>query len=106
MVNLVSGSYNAAIPADTMTAESELMTQNGFIQGFGGFGGAFLSISLTAFAITTIVGWYFFAESNIKLLAGDRKFAVSGFKVVSLGFLVVGTLVGSKIVWLLADLFM
>ena len=106
MVNLVSGSYNAAIPAAEMEKSATLMTQNGFTQGFGSLGGAFLSVSLTAFALTTIVGWYFFAESNVKYLAGDKKIVVSSFKVISLGFLVVGTLIDPTVIWLLADLFM
>lgn len=105
LVNLVSGSYQATLPAVEMEKVSTLMTQNGFIQGFGAFGGAFLSISLSSFALTTIVGWYFFAESNVKLLAGEKKIVVSGFKVVSLAFLVLGTFLNPDFVWKLADLF-
>ena len=83
------------------------MTQQAFQINFGHFGEAFLSISLTCFALTTIVGWYFFAESNVKFLAGGRKIFVSSFRVVSLAFLVIGSLfVSGDLVWTLADLFM
>ncbi len=104
MVNLVSGSYNASIPASEMATEATLMTQRGFASGFGTFGGAFLSISLTSFALTTIIGWYFFAE-NVKLLAGDKRAVVGMFRVVAIGFLVVGTLLDGQVIWMLADLF-
>lgn len=105
LVNLVSGSYDPMLPAAEMEKLATLMTQNGFMQGFGAFGGAFLSISLSSFALTTIVGWYFFAESNVKLLAGEKKVVVSGFKVVSLASLVLGTFLHPDFVWKLADLF-
>lgn len=106
MVNMVSGSYNMTIPASEMSKDATLMTQQGFVNGFGTFGGIFLSLSLSAFALTTIVGWYFFAESNVKFLAGNKKFLISGFKAVAIAFLVIGPLLDPDLIWNLADLFM
>lgn len=105
MVNLLSGSYNSMIPASKMAETATLMTQNGFISGFGSFGGAFLSISLSSFALTTIVGWYFFAESNVKLLFKDKKIFVVGFKIIALGFLVLGPMIDPQNLWKISDLF-
>lgn len=105
MVNMVSGSYDSTIPASEMTKGATLMTQNGFSSGFGAFGGAFLSISLSAFALTTIVGWYFFAESNVKILSNDSKIIIKGFKVVALGFLVLGPMIDPTNLWSLNDVF-
>jgi dihydrodipicolinate synthase/N-acetylneuraminate lyase len=105
MVNLTSGSYDPSIPAAEMAKEATLMTQRGFTNGFGTFGGAFLSISLASFALTTIIGWYFFAESNVIMLAGDKKSIVGMFRIIAIGFLVVGTLLDGEIIWMLADLF-
>ena len=90
MVNLMSGSYLYSIPAAEMSQQATLMTQNAFVSGFGNFGGAFLSISLSSFALTTIVGWYFFAESNVKMLVNNRKSLVVGFKMIFLAFLIIG----------------
>ncbi len=107
LVNLTGGSYDYTVPAEALRDKADLMTQYAFQNNFGSFGEAFLSIALTCFALTTIVGWYFFAESNVKFLAGDRKIFISGFRVVSLAFLVVGSLFASgDLVWTLADLFM
>lgn len=105
MINLVSGAYNTGIPASEMSKEATIMTQNAFVNGFGNFGGAFLSISLSCFALTTIVGWYFFAESNVKMLFDDKKPFVVGFKVISLTFLVIGTFLNPDTIWALSDLF-
>lgn len=105
MVNLTSGSYNPAISAKEMQSQATLMTQRGFESGFGTFGGAFLSISLASFALTTIIGWYFFAESNIIMLAGKKRSIVGMFRIVAIGFLVVGTLLDADIIWTLSDIF-
>jgi AGCS family alanine or glycine:cation symporter len=106
MVNLTSGAYNAGISAAEMTASATVMTQSGFTSGFGAFGGMFLSICLTFFSLTTIVGWYFFAESNVKLVFNSKALTLNIFKVVVLGALVVGTQINATFVWKLADLFM
>lgn len=105
MVNLTSGSYDPTIPAAEAAKGATLMTQRGFASGFGSFGGTFLSISLASFALTTIIGWYFFAESNVIMLAGEKKSIIGMFRIIALGFLVVGTLLDGEIIWMLADLF-
>lgn len=106
LVNMTSGAYDSGISASQMTKLAPLMTQNGFAAGFGKFGGAFLSLALTFFSLTTIVGWYFFAESNIKLLVKKNKFVVDSYKYVVLAFMVVGVFIEPENVWKLADLFM
>lgn len=106
MVNMLSGSYNANISASEMTKNAVLMTQNGFASSFGNFGAIFLAVSLSCFALTTIVGWYFFAESNVKFLFGNRKLLITSFKVVAIAFLIVGPWLDANTIWNLADLFM
>jgi len=87
-----------------MAKEATLMTQRGFTNGFGTFGGAFLSISLASFALTTIIGWYFFAESNVIMLAATKIYCRYVPDYCD-RFLVVGTLLDGEIIWMLADLF-
>ncbi|SCZ78717.1 alanine/glycine:cation symporter family protein [Acidaminobacter hydrogenoformans] len=106
MVNLTSGAYNVGISAAEMTATATVMTQTGFAAGFGAFGGMFLSICLSFFSLTTIVGWYFFAESNVKLVFNSKALTVNVFKGVVISALVIGTLIDAAFVWKLADLFM
>lgn len=106
MVNMVSGSYNPGVSAAVMSESATVMTQNGFMIGFGGFGGMFLSVCLSFFSLTTIVGWYFFAESNVKFLFSSKAAVINGFKVLSLTALVIGTLIDATFVWELADMSM
>lgn len=103
LVSLTSGSYDPTIPAEVMEKTGTLMTQQGFFLGFGSFGEIFLSVSLSFFSLTTIVGWYFFAESNIRLLVNKNKTIVGMFKFVVLGFLLYGTTLQEGFVWDLAD---
>nr|WP_300003600.1 sodium:alanine symporter family protein [Tissierella sp.] len=106
MVNLASGSYNLNISAAEMTKNATVMTQNGFIAGFGSFGGMFLSICLSFFSLTTIIGWYFFAESNVKLVINSKTSTINIFKALVLTALVFGTTVEPTFVWALADMSM
>ena len=106
MVNISSGAYNPNISAAEMTQSATVMTQYGFASGFGSFGGMFLSICLTFFSLTTIVGWYFFAESNVKLVFSSRPITITGFKALVLVALILGTMIDSGFAWELADMFM
>lgn len=104
-VNMMSGSYDMTIPAAEMQQVSNLMTQLGFESAYGTLGAAFLSISLTCFALTTIVGWFFFAESNVKFLV-NNAFLVRNFKVVALICVFLGMVIAPGFIWDLADMFM
>ena len=58
------------------------LTQVAFNAGFGSFGKIFIAICMFFFAFSTIIGWYFFGEKNLKYLFVSRDFlcllAVSG----------------------------
>ena len=103
MVNMASGAYDLSVPATVMMEQGTIMTQNGFASGFGTFGGMFLSICLSFFSLTTIVGWYFFAESNVKHLINGKPSTVNAFKAIAITALVIGTLINATFAWELAD---
>ncbi|WP_353893007.1 sodium:alanine symporter family protein [Proteinivorax hydrogeniformans] len=79
------------------------LTQQGFIEGLGSFGGYFIAISMFFFALSTIISWYFFAEANVKYLFGNRFIRV--FQIIVLTLIVYGTTMDAEIVWELADTF-
>ncbi len=105
MVNITSGSYNATISASKMAESATIMTQNGFYSVFGNFGAMFLAICLSFFSLTTIVGWYFFAEANVKFLFSSKKSTLTFFKIISVLALSVGTFINPTYIWQLVDLF-
>ena len=47
------------------------LTQAAFSQAFGGFGPIFIAVCMFFFAFSTIIGWYFFGQTNFKALFGD-----------------------------------
>lgn len=81
------------------------LTQKAFETGLGstGYGFAFVAVCLFFFAFSTIIGWYFFAEQNIKYLFGVT--AVNPFRLLVMCFLVLGSFLQVNLVWELADMF-
>ncbi|MDO4720255.1 MAG: sodium:alanine symporter family protein [Peptostreptococcaceae bacterium] len=77
------------------------LTQQAFTLGFGSFGTKFISICLFFFAFSTIIGWYFFGETNVKYLFG--KIGVWPFRILVVLFIIFGTTVEVPLVWELAD---
>ncbi|WP_425447952.1 alanine/glycine:cation symporter family protein [Dethiothermospora halolimnae] len=82
------------------------LTQEGFYLGFsslGNFGTYFIAICLFFFAFSTIIGWYFFGELNIKFLFGKKGVKIY-MPIVLIG-IVIGTILDVELVWSLADTF-
>ncbi len=104
MVNIASGAYDPTVQASVMTKSATIMTQNSFILNFGSLGGMFLSVCLSFFSLTTIIGWYFFAESNVKYLFNAKHVTLNTFKVIVIASLVIGALIDATFVWELVDM--
>lgn len=104
MVNTATGAYNSTIPASVMAESATVMTQNAFALNFGSVGGMFLSVCLSFFSLTTIIGWYFFAESNVKFLFNAKPVTLNTFKVIVIASLIIGTLIDATFVWELVDM--
>lgn len=79
------------------------LTQAAFTAGLGAIGPAFVAICLLFFAFTTIIGWFFFGEQNVKYLFGLR--GVQPYRVLVLCFLMMGSFLHVNLVWELADFF-
>ena len=79
------------------------LTQAGFSSVFGKFGDIFIAICMFFFAFSTIIGWYFFGEANIKYLFGSKAVKIYGVLVCICVLL--GTLGEVSIVWTMSDMF-
>lgn len=99
---LVTGAYNQVDQNGKFLKGSQL-TQGAFKEAFGEYGAMLLAICIIFFAFTTIVGWYFFGESNIKLIFG--KVGIWPYRILVLAFVIFGSLAEVDIVWSLADIF-
>ena len=89
--------------ADKLGLQGAAVTQQAFVIAFGGFGSQLLAICLTFFAFTTIIGWYYFGESNIRFLFRGRHLGI--YRTLVLAAIVLGTLGKVDLVWSLSDMF-
>lgn len=83
--------------------EGTALAQLAFNQAFGAFGNAFIAICMLFFAFSTIIGWYFFGEVNVKALFGEK--AVRVYSMIVVVFVVIGSALKVDLVWNLSDLF-
>ena len=84
------------------------LVQTAFGSIFGeSFGAIFVAICLMFFAFSTILSWNLFGKINMIYLFGKKhpKRAAIIYTLISLGFIMIGTLISSDFVWELTDMF-
>ncbi len=90
--------------ANELGLEGAMVTQEAFQIAFGEWGPKLIAIALIFFAFTTIVSWYYFAETNIRYLF-KSKTALGIFRIMVLCFIVLGTLGKVDVIWNMSDMF-
>lgn len=93
----------ADVVSTELGIESVAVTQKAFEIAFGSIGIKFLGISLMFFAFTTIIGWYYFGEGNIRYLFGKK--GLIPYRILVMIFIILGARFEANSVWMLADLF-
>ena len=101
LVMITSGALNVADMSANPAAEN--MAQVAFSTVFRGFGDIFVAICLLFFAFSTIIGWYFFGQQNVKYLFGTK--AVKVYAVIAVVCVALGSILEAPLVWNLSDLF-
>ena len=96
LVIVSSGLY-----ADGQTGAA--LAQSAFNASFGSFGNIFIAVCMLFFAFTTIVGWYYFGEVNVRALFGDRLVRV--YAVIVVICVVIGSTLRVDLVWNMSDMF-
>lgn len=79
------------------------LTQKAFEITLGYLGTVFIAVSLFFFSFSTIIGWYFFGEANIKYLFGVK--AINIYRALVMVCIAIGSVQEVKLVWELADMF-
>ena len=79
------------------------LTQTAFNTGLGSFGNPFIAFCLFFFAFSTIIGWYFFGEQNVRYLFGSK--AVKPYAILVCVFIVLGCTLKVDVVWNMSDMF-
>ncbi|MCI6642455.1 MAG: alanine/glycine:cation symporter family protein [Campylobacter hominis] len=91
-------------------ANGEILTAMPLVQEamkeyFGGFGLYFISVAIVLFAITSLIGNYYYAQANIKYLT-KSKFAMRIFQILAVLMVFIGANLDLKLAWNLADVLM
>ncbi len=79
------------------------LAQAAFNTVFGSFGNIFIAVCMLFFAFSTIIGWFFFGETNVKYLFGKR--AVPVYSALVIVFVILGSIMKVDLVWSLSDMF-
>ena len=82
------------------------LTQMALQSQLGGIGPVFIAIAIMLFAFTSILGYTYYGEANIRFVTSN-KLILNGFRFISGGVVVVlGSLVSLEMVWNIGDVFM
>ena len=79
------------------------LAQVAFDSAFGSFGEVFIAICMLFFAFTTIIGWYYFGEVNVRHLLGKK--AVKVYALLVVVCVLVGSGLKVDLVWNMSDMF-
>ena len=72
----------------------------------GEIGIHFITFAIFAFAFSSLIGNYFYAESNLRFIKGNSKVLLTVFRLVCLGVVFYGAVNSFDLAWNLADIFM
>lgn len=114
---LITGQYNIQgtleagnflvqnLPADT-AINSPAFTQLAVSSIFGGFGSIFVAIAVFFFSFTTIIAYYYIAETNIAYLIrkSDGTGALFVIKLVIMAAVAYGAVNNSGYIWAIGDI--
>ena len=79
-----------------------LMTQKAFASILPSLGPVFLTISLTLFAFTTILGWSYYGERCFEFLFGVKRINI--FRALFVLMVILGAFLKLELVWIIADI--
>ena len=97
-VILLSGLYDSG-------RDGIILTKYALVEHIGDMGGLFITAAIFLFAYSTLIGNYFYAETNIRFITG-RKSAVFIFRIISALTIIAGAVMTLQEAWSLVDITM
>lgn len=97
---LLSGAYT-----NTQGLEGIQLTQAALSSQVGSWGNTFIALCILLFAFSSIVGNYYYGETNIEFINANKNWLFI-YRIGVLGMVVFGSVAKVQIVWDMADLFM
>lgn len=93
-------------PAAAAALNGMPLVQMAVNNAVGEVGIHFITFAIFAFAFSSLIGNYFYAESNLRFIKGDSKALLFVFRVVCLCIVFYGAVNSFDLAWNLADIFM
>ena len=81
------------------------ITQNALSSQVGSWGSYFIALCILLFAFSSIVGNYYYGESNIEFLTKKKSY-LTIYRILVAAMVLFGSVANLQIVWNLADVFM
>lgn len=81
------------------------LTQNALSSQVGAWGNVFIAVCIFLFAFSSIVGNYYYGETNIEFINSNKVYVLL-YRIAVVGMVFVGSVSKIQVVWDLADLFM
>ena len=81
------------------------LTQAALSAQIGPIGNIFIAVCILLFAFSSIVGNYYYGQSNIEFMS-DNKIILNVFRAMVVGMVLFGSVAKVQVVWDLADVFM
>ena len=81
------------------------LTQASLQDHLGSWASTMLAITIFFFAFSSVIGNYYYGESNIEFIK-DSKITLNIFRILVVGFVFFGSIAKVQLVWDLADVFM
>ena len=101
---MTSGILDANFENGEPIKKGIVLVQEAFKTNFmGDFGYTFIAICLLFFAFSTIIGWYYFGETNIRYLFGAK--GLLPYQLIVVLCIFAGSLLKIELVWELTDFF-
>lgn len=81
------------------------LTQAALSSQIGSWGSSFIAICVLLFAFSSIIGNYYYGESNIEFLS-NKKIYLTIYRICVVAMIMLGSVASLDLVWNLADVFM
>ena len=94
----------SGVPLDGSVKGIEL-TQMALVSQVGSWGGTFISICILLFAFSSIVGNYYYGETNIQFIT-ENKVVLYVYRILVAAMVLFGSIASMDLVWNIADVFM
>ncbi len=90
-------------PDVTNAPKGITLTQEAMVSGLGSWAGVLLTVIIFLLAFSSILGNYYYGESNVGFMFGESRTVLASYRVIAVAAILVGSLLSAQLVWSTAD---